>query len=244
MIVHQRACPSPQPPPSRVGRLATAYSKGYDSASRRRRPAVLNLVLGGTVILYVKTNDDGPSDESPVVGHSKLQPAGRRRSLAGGLLVGLAISLVITVVVTLLRERGTAPRLSEADYEAALERWDENGPQDYDLDVELLGNRSGKIHVEVRGGEVVHMTRDGVEPSQKRTWDVWSVPGQLDTIGQEIEMARDPAKSYSLRRGTEVVMWAEFDPFYGYPRRFDRVVMGADLEVHWQTRFTPLEPKK
>ena len=42
----------------------------------------------------------------------------------------------------------------------------EHGPADYDLDLELTGNRPGKIHVEVRDGEVVHMTRDGVEPSR------------------------------------------------------------------------------
>jgi hypothetical protein len=126
-----------------------------------------------------------------------------------------------------------------ADYEAAVERWHRNGPASYDLDLELGGKRPGKIHVEVRNGEVIHMLRDGVEPSQRRTWDYWSVPGQLETIGQELEMATQPAKAFGAAGASEVVIWAEFDPHYGYPLQYDRVVLGADIEVHWKvTRFT------
>ena len=32
----------------------------------------------------------------------------------------------------------------------------------------LEGQRPGPVHVEVRDGEVTHMTRDGVEPRQRR----------------------------------------------------------------------------
>jgi hypothetical protein len=151
------------------------------------------------------------------------------------MLVGLLIALAITVALTIARHRRAAPRLTEAEYQAAVERWEKNGPLDYDLDLQISGNRSGKVHVEVRGGDVVHMTRDGVEPDQKRTWDVWSVPGQLEMIGQEMEMAKHPAESFGAPGAAEVVMWAEFDPRYGYPLRYDRVVLGADIETHWQT---------
>ena len=127
---------------------------------------------------------------------------------------------------------------------AAVARWEKLGPADYDLDLELGGKRPGPIHVEVRNGEVTHMTRDGVEPRQRRTWDYWSVNGQLETIGQELEMAKEPRKSFGAPGAAEVVMWAEFDPHYGYPRRYDRVVLGADIEVHWQVvKFTPLDGK-
>jgi len=169
--------------------------------------------------------------------------AGRRsrlRPLAAGMAIGLVLVLMATTAALLLR-RGGPPRLTQADYEAAVKRWDEHGPADYELDLELTGNRPGKIHVEVRSGEVVRMLRDGVEPKQKRTWDYWSVPGQLETIGQELEMARDPAAAFRAPGATEMVMWAEFDPQYGYPRQYDRVVLGADYETHWKvTRFHPL----
>ena len=130
-------------------------------------------------------------------------------------------------MIVLFNMRTNVPRLTRADYEAAGARWEKHGPADYDLALELAGNRPGKIHVEVRQGKVIHMIRDGVEPRQQRTWDYWSVQGQLDTIGEEIEMAKHPAISFNLRSDTEVVMWAEFDPVFGYPREFRRAVLGT-----------------
>ena len=76
------------------------------------------------------------------------------------------------------------------------------------------------------------------------------MPGQLETICQELDMARDPANSFKTKAVTGMVMWAEFDPQYGYPHVYDRVVLGGDFEVHWRiTRFdarvaeTALPPK-
>jgi hypothetical protein len=162
------------------------------------------------------------------------------------MLLGLAASSLIGLVVLIATARISRTPLTQAAYEEAAARWDKHGPASYDLDVELGGRRPGKVHVEVRDGEVTHMTRDGVEPRQRRTWFYWSVPGQLDTIELELEMAKDPVKSYGASGAREVALWAEFDPKYGYPRRFDRVVMGAsDLEVHWKvTSFLPIGEKK
>jgi hypothetical protein len=165
----------------------------------------------------------------------------RKHPFARGLVWGLLAALTVTIAISIFRGRESVPRLTKAAYDAALARWEQNGPADYDLDLELGGKRPGPIHVEVRGGEVTRMTRDGVVPNQKRTWDYWSVAGQLETIGEELEMARQPAKSFGAPGAAEVVMWADFDPHYGYPCRYDRVVLGADLEVHWKiTRFAPL----
>jgi hypothetical protein len=42
-----------------------------------------------------------------------------------------------------------------------------------------------------------------------------------------------------------MVMWTEFDPEFGYPKKYDRAVLGADFEVHWRvTRFNPLGGQK
>ncbi len=173
----------------------------------------------------------------------KPRPAPSRRVLA--ILLGTVAALGVTAVIFFFAMRTNAPRLTRADYEAAVARWEKNGPANYDLDLELAGNRPGKIHVEVRDGQVTHMVRDGVEPRQKRTWDYWSVPGQLDTIGEEMEMAEHPATSFNVPAGSQVVMWAEFDPELGYPRQYHRVVLGAAYEVHWTTtRFQALSEKK
>lgn len=169
------------------------------------------------------------------------RPAARRGTRARPLLLGMTLGLLaalIAVVGVALVMRRNRPQLTEAVYQAAVERWDTHGPRSYDLNLELSGNRPGKIHVEVRDGEVTHMTRDDIEPKQRRTWDYWSVPGQLETIRQELEMARDPADSFKSKAVTGMVMWAEFDPQYGYPLVYDRVVLGGDFEVHWRiTRF-------
>ncbi len=169
------------------------------------------------------------------------RPAPRRGTRARPLLLGMSLGLLaalIAVVGVALVMRRNRPQLTEAVYQAAVERWDKHGPRSYDLDLGLSGNRSGQIHIEVRDGEVTHMTRDGIEPKQRRTWDYWSVPGQLETIGQELDMARDPAGSFKSKAVTGMVMWAEFDPQYGYPLVYDRVVLGGDFEVHWRiTRF-------
>ena len=161
----------------------------------------------------IATNPDSSQpDETQGDAASKSPRRGSRlRPLVLGIALGLAVALVALAVFAVVARRGP-PQLTREAYQSAVERWEENGPADYDLDLELAGNRPGKIHVEVRGGEVVHMTRDGVEPSQKRTWDYWSVPGMLETIDQELEMAHDPAASFNSRGVTQMVMWAEFDP--------------------------------
>ncbi len=176
---------------------------------------------------------DDPHDAAPDKNARRVRPA----PLILGIALGLAIVLVIVLVGAILT-RDSTPRLTAADYETAVARWDANGPDSYDLDLVLTGNRPGAIHVEVRDGQVVHMTRDGVEPKQERTWYYWTVPGQFDTIGQELEMARDPADSFKSPEATGMVMWAEFDPRFGYPLKYDRVVLGTNFEIHWHvTRF-------
>jgi hypothetical protein len=193
----------------------------------------------------IATNPDSSQpDETQGDTASKSPRRGSRpRPLVLGMALGLVVALVAMLVFFMVARRGP-PQLTREAYQSAVERWEKNGPADYDLDIELSGNRPGKIHVEVRGGEVVHMIRDGVEPSQKRTWDYWSVPGMLETIDQELEMARDPAAAFNSPRVTQMVMWAEFDPRLGYPRSYDRVVLGGDFEVHWKvTRFTAISAK-
>jgi hypothetical protein len=155
--------------------------------------------------------------------------------VALGLLAGVGLMLVAIAIF-----RDPTPELTVADYEAAVRRWDAHGPGSYDLDLDLEGNRPGKIHVEVRQGKITHMTRDGIEPRQKRTWEYWSVPGQLDTIGQELEKAGNPAEGFQTPPGSRMVQRAVFDPQYGYPIRYQRIILGSNLEIRWQvTRFVP-----
>jgi hypothetical protein len=128
---------------------------------------------------------------------------------------------------------GQRPRLTRAAYEQASRLWDEKGPANYQLDVEVTGNRPSQIHVEVVGGQAVHMLRDGVEPRQRRTWYYWTVPGMLDTIGQELDKVDDPAKGFGVPAGSEVILRAKFDGRLGLPNSYSRVVAGQNLDMGW-----------
>ncbi len=184
-------------------------------------------------------------EQSPEVREpSRTSVPAKRRLRFGPMALGASLGLVavlgvVLAVVMLSRDR--TPRLTQEEYEAAARRWDERGPANYNLDLDLTGNRPGHIHVEVRDGQPVRMTRDGVQPKQERTWFYWTVPGQLDTIAEELEMARDPSASFDSPQATQMVIWAQFDPKYGYPQKYDRVVLGTNFEIHWRvTRFEPL----
>jgi hypothetical protein len=168
----------------------------------------------------------------------------RPAALITGVLLG-AMAVAAGLLTYAFLNRNTAPLLTRGAYEAAAERWNAKGPASYDLDLELAGNRPGKIHVEVRNGQATRMERDGVVPSQERTWFYWTVPGMMDTIAEELEMAEDPAKSFNVPGASQVIQRAEFDPEFGYPRKYDRVVLGADFEIHWEvTRFQPIPAEK
>jgi Family of unknown function (DUF6174) len=167
---------------------------------------------------------------------------GRRRLpsllLVGLLFVALIVALIIVLEVFAVRR---IPELTEPLLQAAEQRWQANGPASYDLDLEISGAQPGVVHVEVRDGEVTAMTRDGVAPEQRRTWAVWAVPGQFETIERELEMAEDPVHEMQAAEGTRLRLRAEFDPEYGYPRQFQRMVYGGGPEVYWQvTKFQPL----
>ncbi len=167
--------------------------------------------------------------------------AGKTGRLIAGIVLGLLVGIVVSAAVLFISLRDTTPALTPAALAAAEERWEQHGPASYDLDLTLEGNRPGTVHVEVRDGQVTRMTRDGVEPKQQRTWAVWSVPGQFETIEQELEKTGDPAAGFQAPAGSRLVQRARFDPQYGYPATYHRIVLGSNLELRWQvTRFVPL----
>jgi hypothetical protein len=183
-----------------------------------------------------ENNSDSSAADEPVSERRRLSAA----SIVVGVLLGVA-TVVAGVLVGAFLNRNPTPLLTREAYEVAAQRWDAHGPASYDLDLELSGNRPGKIHVEVRGGQATRMVRDGVEPKQQRTWYYWTVPGQMDMIAEELDMAEDPAKAFNAPGATAVIQRAEFDPQYGYPRVYHRIVQGTDFEILW--KVTKFEPK-
>jgi|SRR3972149_5495961 len=161
-------------------------------------------------------------------------PAGRRISPA--MLFGLVLLGALAGAVVMLPwfVGRPLPELTEAALDAAEERWSERGPANYDLDLEIQGAQPGDVHVEVRGGRATAFQRDGRTPAQQRTWEVWTVPGQFEMIERELELAADPVHEMQTEPGTQLGLRCEFDPDYGYPRQFHRMVFGGGPEVYWR----------
>ncbi len=78
------------------------------------------------------------------------------------------------------------------------------------------------------------MTRDGRTPSQRRTWDAWTVDYQLSTIADELAGASNPARTFGAPADARVVQRAKFDPELGYPIDYQRAVLGTPLDVEWR----------
>lgn len=105
------------------------------------------------------------------------------------------------------------------------------------MDITIGGRQPGEVHIEVRDGTVTKMTRDGVTPSQSRTWEYWTVPEQFETIAQDFDSA-ERSGGFGAAPGTQTTLKAEFDTTLGYPRRYERYVLGTNLNVDWTvTRF-------
>ena len=157
----------------------------------------------------------------------------RRSTVVVGVFVGALVTLFVAGLVWVVVSRDPTPLLTEAEFQAAQERWQKYGPASYDMDVLLAGNRPGPVHVEVRDGKVTRMTRDGIVPKQRRTWEFWTVPAMFDTIQRELEMAEGGPRGSPDAAGTKRELRARFDAELGFPRRFHRTVQGANQEVDW-----------
>lgn len=153
-------------------------------------------------------------------------------------LLGIVVTGVLLAVGLVVSIRDPIPELTESDFFEAKDRWKRNEPANYDMELSIGGVRSGAVHVEVRDGQVTAMSRDGRTPSQRRTWNAWTVDGQFETIEREIEMAADPAGEMQTDSKTKILIHARFHPQFGYPARFRRVVLGSGPEMSWEvTRF-------
>jgi len=153
-------------------------------------------------------------------------------------LVGIALSGMLAVELFIVDR---IPRLTVENLDAAEAVWNQEGPKSYDLDLTIAGTQPGVVHVEVRDGVATSMTRDGRAPRQRRVWDTWAVPGMFDTIERECELAEDPEHEMGLSASSKVDLRAEFDPIYGYPARFHRIIFGGGPEVYWKvTNFKPM----
>ena len=173
-----------------------------------------------------------PADsDTPDAGNTK-----RRMSLLIVILLTVPVCLFLGMAVLIIVLNGNAPEtLTRAEFEAARQKWKAQGPSSYNVDVEVRGKQPAKYHVEVRQGEVVAYTRNGLTPRNRGTWETWTIPGQYEMIAHELNAADNPQAVFGVPKDASVWQHAEFDAQLGYPRRYERRVLTTDLWIEWLT---------
>jgi hypothetical protein len=166
----------------------------------------------------------------------------RASSFALGMLLGMGVALAGALAAMVYFASGAAPPLAEADLQAAISRWEASGILDYRLTIQVnvTGQAPSVVELEVRNGQPTAMTRDGFEP-KRHTWDIWTVEGQFEMIRLELEHAADPQTAHGVADPSQVILRGEFDPQWGYPRKFRRDVLGKSSSMQWEvTAFEPV----
>lgn len=183
----------------------------------------------------INGNSPSSAEASSAAARVVRQPRRRVRvsKLVAGVILGVGAGVIVALIATLAWLRPAARELNEDDLARAEKLWRETAPADYDIDVRVTGRQPGDYHVEVRGGRPVLASRNGITTPQ-RVWDVWTVDGMFDTIHQEIEQAQNPDGPFASPPGSQVIQRADFDERFGYPRRYQRIVMGTELEIAWE----------
>lgn len=162
----------------------------------------------------------------------------RASDLALGVLGGVFVALAALAVVVVVSRRQAAPVLTVEALAAARQRWEAHGPGDYRLDLVVTGRRASSYHVEVHDGKPTRVLCNQ-RPTTPRTWYYWTVPGLFEVVEHDIECADDPTEGFGASPGSRVVLRAVFDAESGYPRRYERLILGEPhLDMTWQiTRF-------
>lgn len=176
------------------------------------------------------SDTSSPSEVTVSPGRRARPPALTLGCLLGAVAAGVGLLAVIAIT-----GRDPFPRLTREALDAAVARWQQAGPANYDLDLVLAGAQTGNLHIEVRNGDVTQMTRDGKAPVQRRTWDFWSVPNQIAMMDEDLSAAEgDPQRAFGVADRGQIVLQAEFDPELGFPRRYRRQVLGTSNTIEWR----------
>src|SRR5262245_30151123 len=91
-------------------------------------------------------------------------------AIGAGIVAGSLVAILAATILIAISQSERLPEIKLETLDAAAARWAANGPRDYDLDIEQIGINPGQFHVEVRGGEVTGMKRDG-QSTRQHLWD-------------------------------------------------------------------------
>ena len=194
-------------------------------------------------------DDDVPADahdEAPTeLDAEDLRDAGAKRprmkrsQIVTGALLGTVVTILVGVIVIVAINRNSLPMVTAERLETSKYLWRHSEIDSYHMSIDLQGAQPGTIEIEVEDGKPVSMLRDGVVPPQ-RTWDVWTITGQFETIEKDLLNKESPLAAFRVEDPADVSIAAVFDSRTGIPRHYRRLVQGQPYTVEWIiTEFTP-----
>jgi hypothetical protein len=145
-------------------------------------------------------------------------------------IIGAAVGLAIAMLITIIARRGTLPPLSRQALHDAEAAWKAAGVRNYSIEIEVRGAQPAIYAVEVKDGEPISGSRNGIPFTRRRSWETWSVPGMFETVASDVASLEEHSASLVVR--------CQFDPQFGYPAKYERIQMGTGLQVSWEvTKF-------
>jgi hypothetical protein len=158
------------------------------------------------------------------------------------------LTVLAAVGVTLPIVYNLNQQLTPEQLRQAQQRWQANGPKDYDLTYAITYDRErlAERHVVlVRGGEVVFESCEGevVQMAPALSAAVgFPLGGAAEGAGRDVpsifkHVETLLSEANTAQRRNFIV--AVFDPREGYPRRFIRRVRGTKTREEWDVRLWP-----
>ncbi len=168
--------------------------------------------------------------------------------LAAYAVLGAVLGTALSGVVWVLATRNPLPALTSQRLEQARELWQRHGPESYRMTILLgspqqqaAGEEVPRIVVQVEKGKPISVTQQPGGMLPRRVWDYWTVPGLFDVLQRDLENRQHPQRAFGVSSPEMVVLRCRFDPQYGFPRQYQRVVRSRGLQSRWTvTHFEPL----
>lgn len=140
----------------------------------------------------------------------------------------LLLILLIAVGLGLWSLRRPLPKVTRLEWEQAHDKWSQQGPANYHVQVRVTGRQGARYDVRVRNGVVVEALRNGEPLSPGPTMETWSVPGMFRTILLDVEGLERRSRNNDdpAAPSTSLLLRCEFEPERGIPLRYQRIEWG------------------
>jgi hypothetical protein len=140
-------------------------------------------------------------------------------------------TLLIAALLVTTAACSSLPALTPDILKQAEQKWNSSKPSSYRLVVEMSGDRveTGRFEVEVRGGQVVSLRRNGLVIRANPGQD-YSIDGFFRMLEQELSLAEKPAM-VGAPEGYSAYTNAKFDDMTGRLIRYRRIVGGTSNSI-------------